>query len=197
MDDLTAQTSERTFPELVRSMLEHLHNLRLKGPSTLKYEDYAMFWRSLSTAGNRLIDTIEDLRLDGHDQWETGDEASIQQFGELSTAQGKKHLRVVIRELASLGTKWHVSSVSANIATQRFDPSHIPRLVEFETVVEDGKVEDYEPEDSKKEIIVKEVIKKDLTAPTEAFESSPQDPVLPSIESKSIDIFTSRNPAQR
>lgn len=199
MADLTAHNSELTLPELVRFTLEHMRNLRLKGPSTLKDEHYAMIWRALSTASNKLVETIEELRFKGQEQWETGDDASYQQFGNISVPQGKEFLRDVIRELASLGTKWHTSSTSASIDTQRFDPDHVPRLVEFEAVIEDGKVEDVEPEDFKKAVPMKEAVKKDSTAPefikTEAIEPSPQDPVLSSIESKSIHISTSQRPA--
>lgn len=63
MDDPTAQTAEQTLPELVRFVLEHPRNLRLKGPSTLQQERYAKAWQSLAIAGNKLIERIEDVRF--------------------------------------------------------------------------------------------------------------------------------------
>ena len=89
MDDPTAQTEDQTLPELIRSMLGHMRGLRLKGPPTFQHEHYADVWQALAAVGNYLVDRIEDLRFKGHEQWETGDEASIQQFGRLSVPQGK------------------------------------------------------------------------------------------------------------
>lgn len=58
MDELTAQTSERTLPGLIHITLEHLRNLRLKGPPTFQHEHYAQAWQYLARAGNKLIDRI-------------------------------------------------------------------------------------------------------------------------------------------
>lgn len=134
MDDPTTQTSEQTLPELIRFMLEHMRGLRLRGPPTFQHEHYAQVWQYLAAAGNELVDLIEDLRFDGPGQWETGDEASIQEFGRLSVPKGKEFLQTVMREMASLGTKWHLSPTHAGIDTQRFAPNLVPRLVEFSTL---------------------------------------------------------------
>ena len=113
MDELAAQTSGQTMPELIHITLEHLRNLRLKGPPTFQHEHYAQAWQYLARAGNKPIDRIEDLRWEGHERWETGDEASIQVFGRNGVPQGKEFLRNVMRELASLGTTSHLSSAPA------------------------------------------------------------------------------------
>jgi hypothetical protein len=161
MDDLTAQTRENTLPELVRFMLEHLRNLRLKGPSTLQQEHYAKVWQSLATAGNKLIERIDDLRFHGFERWETGDEASVKLFGRLGVPKSKEVLQNLMRELASLGTKWHVSSTLASIDTQPFDPDQVPRLVELEAAVEDVKMEDVKQEDVKQEDVKQEDVKQE------------------------------------
>jgi len=199
MDDPTAQTAEQTLPELIRFMLEHMRGLQLKCPPTFQPEDYVNVWQYLAAAGNYLIDQIEDLRFEGHGQWESGDEASIQQFGRLAVPQGKEFLRRVLRELASLGTKWHLSSTRAGIDTQPFDPNHVPRLLELETPIVGVKMEDSETDDAKKEAVQedvaeKEILKEAVIEPevikTEAVKPPPQDTVLPSIECKSTTLYT-------
>ena len=210
MDEPTVQTPEQTLPELVRFTLEHLRNLQLKGPSTLQAEHYAKIWHSLSTAGKKLVDQIDDLRFNGYERWETGDEASVELFGRLGVPKGKEFLQTAMRELASLGTRWHASSTVANIDTQRFDPGQVPCLVELEATIEDiklededvkmegVKMEDVETEDFKEEDVVEdtvtnqtvktEALKKEIVEPkgikTEITEPSPPGPVFPSIESK-------------
>ena len=173
MDDLVAQTSKRSLPDLVRFVLEHLHNLRLKSPANFQYEVYAQAWRSLCAAANQLIDNIENLKLDGHGERETGDEASTELFGKLSVPKAKEFLQRVLRELAHLGTKWHMSSASAGIDTQRFDADQIPLLEELHATVEDIKFED----------VTTEVVKKEVVEP------SPQDLVFPSTERKSFPSY--------
>lgn len=194
MDDATAQTPDQTLPELVRFVLEHLRNLRLKGPSTLQHEHYAKVWQSLSTAGNKLIERIEDLRFHGYEQWETGDEASVQLFGRLGVPKCKKVLQNVMREFASLGTKWHVSSTLASIDTQPFNPDQVPRLVELEAVIEDVKMEDVEAEvvkkeDATKDAVTNEAVKMEAIK-NEIIEPSPPGPGFLSIEGK-YNSFTS------
>ena len=173
MDDLVAQTSKRSLPDLVRFVLEHLRNLRLKSPAKFQHEVYAQAWRSLCAAANQLIDNIENLKLDGHGEWETGDEASTELFGKLSVPKAKEFLQRVLRELAHLGTKWHTSSASAGIDTQRFDADQIPLLEEIHATIEDIKFED----------VTTEVVKKEVVEP------SPQDLVFPSIERKSFPSY--------
>jgi hypothetical protein len=190
MDDPNAQTPEQTLPKLVTFMLKHLRNLRLKGPSTLQHEHYAKVWQSLAVAGNKLIERIEDLRSNGYGRWETGDETSVQLFGRLGVPKSKEFLQNVVLELASLGTKWHVSSTLASIDTQPFDPDQVPRLVELEAVTEDVKMEDVEAEDVRKEDVMNdtnmnETIKTEAIK-NEVIEPSPSGPVFPSIESKSM-----------
>lgn len=198
MDEPTAQTAEQTLPELIRFMLEHMRGLRLKGPPTFQPEHYADVWQALVAASNYLINQIEDLRFEGHGQWETGDEASIQQFGRLAVPQGKEFLRRVLRELASLGTKWHLSSTRAGIDTQPFDPNQVPRLLELEAPIVDIKMEDSETDDVKKEAVQEDVVeqeglKEEVIEPevikTEAVKPSPLDTVLPSIERKSTTLY--------
>jgi hypothetical protein len=183
MDDPNAQTPEQTLPKLVTFMLKHLRNLRLKGPSTLQHEHYAKVWQSLAVAGNKLIERIEDLRSDGYGRWETGNKASVQLFGRLGVPKSKEFLQNVMRELASLGTKWHVSSTLASIDTQPFDPYQVPRLVELEAAVEDVKTEYVEAEDVMKDANMNETVNTEAIK-NEVIEPSPQGPILPSIESK-------------
>jgi len=199
MDEPTAQATEPTLPELIRFMLEHMRGIQLKCPPTFQPEDYVNVWQYLAAAGNYLIDQIEDLRSKGLDQWETGDEASVQQFGRLSVPQGKKFLQTVIREMASLGTKSHVTSARAGIDTQPFDPNLVPRLVESEALVEGVRRENDETDDVKNEDFVKEavendVVKKEAVEPkvikAEAVAPSPQEPVFASIERKSAPLYT-------
>jgi len=96
MDELTAETSNWCFPDLIHFALEHLRTLRLEGPPTLQVESYAKVWRSLSTAGNNLIEMVEDLRFDGHERWETGDTSSVELFGRLAVPQAKEFLQNVM-----------------------------------------------------------------------------------------------------
>jgi hypothetical protein len=110
----------------------------------------------LSTAGNKLIDQIEDLRFQGYERWETGDEASVELFGRLGVPKGKEFLQTAMRELDFLGTRWHANSTVANIDTQRFDPGQVPRLVELEATIKDVKMED---EDVKMEDVEEEGVK--------------------------------------
>lgn len=167
MDEPTAQTSEQTLPGLIRFTLEHLRNLRLKGPPNFQHEQYAEVWQALAAAGNSLIDQIENLRFEGHEQWETGDEASIQQFGSrFAVPQGKEFMRNVLRELGSLGT--------------------------FEA--DDVEKEDVEQESLKEGAIQKEVIGRKAIK-TEAVETPPQDTVLPSIERRSTLLFLPKTSA--
>ena len=207
MDDPNAQTPEQTLPKLVRFMLEHLRNLRLKGPSTLQHEHYAKVWQSLAFAGNKLIDQIKDLRFQGYERWETGDEATVELFGRLGVPKGKEFLQTAMRELAFLGTRWHANSTVANIDTQRFDPGQVPHLVELEATIKDVKMEDVEEEGVKMEDVATEDFKeedvaedavtnqnvkpealnKEVVEPkaikTETREPSPSGPVFSSIES--------------
>lgn len=169
MDDCTSPNSERPLPELVGLMLEHLRSLRLAGPPTLQAEHYAKIWRSLSTAGNNLIKTIEGLRDDDYGRWETGDAASIELFGENCVPKAKKFLQDVTRELYSLGITWHVNPAGASIDTQRFDPERVPRLVEPGATGGDVKMEDVKKEEDvitadfvKKEDVKKEDVKKEV-----------------------------------
>lgn len=191
MDELAAQTSGQTMPELIHITLEHLRNLRLKGPPTFQHEHYAQAWQYLARAGNKPIDRIEDLRWEGHERWETGDEASIQVFGRNGVPQGKEFLRNVMRELASLGTTSHLSSAPAITDTQRFDPDQVPRLQDFEEPGADVNMEDFKNH-AKKDDVKEEEDKKETIEPkafkTEAVEPSPQDPVVPSIEGKSLPV---------
>ncbi|GAB7334142.1 hypothetical protein MBLNU13_g06213t1 [Cladosporium sp. NU13] len=191
MDESTAQTAEQTLPELIRFVLERMRGLQLEGPPTFQPEHYVNVWQYLAAAGNYLIDQIKDLRSKGHEQWETGDEASIQQFGRLSVPKGKEFLKAVTREMASLGTKSHLSSARAGIDTQPFDPYQVPFLVEFELPIEDVEREDCETGDVEKvavqeDTVEEDVVEKEAIEPkvikTEAVEPSPQDTVLPSIE---------------
>ena len=164
MDEPTAQTSEQTLPGLIRFTLEQLRNLRLKGPPNFQHEQYAEVWQALAAAGNSLIDQIENLRFEGHEQWETGDEASIQQFGRFAVPQGKEFMRNVLRELGSLGT--------------------------FEA--DDVEKEDVEQESLKEGVIQKEVIGREAIK-TGAVETPLQDTVLPSIERRSTLLFLPEN----
>lgn len=164
MDEPTAQTSEQTLPGLIRFTLEQLRNLRLKGPPNFQHEQYAEVWQALAAAGNSLTDQIENLRVEGHEQWETGDEASIQQFGRFAVPQGKEFMRNVLRELGSLGT--------------------------FEA--DDVEKEDVEQESLKEGVIQKEVIGRKAIK-TEAVETPLQDTALPSIECRSTLLFLPEN----
>jgi len=199
MDDLTTQTLNRSFPELIHSTLENLRNLRLEGPPALQAENYAKVWRSLSTAGNNLMETIEDLRLDGHERWETGDTASVELFGRLAVPQAKEFLQNVMSELASLGTTSHANSDHTIIDTRRFDLDRVPLLVKREATDGDVKMEDVETKDIKKEDvdpggIKPESIKPEIISPkaikTESISPPPQDPIFPSIERQSTPLCT-------
>jgi hypothetical protein len=108
--------------------------------------------------------------------------------------KSKEFLQTVMREPASLGTKWHVSSTLAGIDTRPFDQDQAPRLVELEAAVEDAKMADVEAEgfkgeDFMKKDVNKEVIKTEADK-NEVIEPSTAGPILSSIESKYI-RFTS------
>jgi hypothetical protein len=142
MNNPVDQPSQRPLPELLRFVLEHLRNLRLKGPEGLLNEEYARVWHWSCSAGNSLADKVEDLRADGYERWESGDEASIELFGENGIPQAKVFTRRAIHDLTRLGRSWRVRSASGNIDIKRFDSKEVPRLVELQATIEDVRKED-------------------------------------------------------
>jgi hypothetical protein len=147
-------------------------------------------WHWLCSAGNSLADNIEDLRADGYERWESGDEASIELFSENGIPQAKVFTQRAIHDLTRLGRSWRVRSASGDIDTERFDPKEVPRLVELQATIEDVRKEDIKEEDDKIEVIKREHIKKEdvqnKVIKKEDVESSPQGPVLSSIERKPV-----------
>ena len=139
MDDPYNQPLDGPLPELVRFVLEQMRNLDLKGPDKLPREEYPRVWCTLSFAGNHLVDRIETLRLREHEQWETGDQASFELFGENRVSRAKVFTQRVVTDLARLGQSWHRLSVTASIDTQRFDPEQVPLRQELQVTVEDGR----------------------------------------------------------
>lgn len=128
MDDAVAQASTQPLPELVRVVLRNIRSLQLAAPSTFQHEQHAQVLTSLSAACDKLSGTVEDHRLNpGHERWETGDEASIELFGELSVRQAKEFLQRVMHELAYLGIQDSTQSTST-IDAQLFDLDWRPLL---------------------------------------------------------------------
>jgi hypothetical protein len=134
----------------------------------------------LSSAGNKLIDTVKDLTLNGHQRWENGDEACIELFGGNSVPQAKEFTHRVMHDLCRLGRSYHRRSSTANIDTKRFDPWNVPRFKGLQATIEDGKHENNKSGDNAAEVVQEEVIKNEEVSP------SPQHPVFPDTERKSF-----------